>query len=390
MKSFFKSIRTSRKSGVLTDNCGTINEHDEDFEETGQWYYLVIEPAGVDLRHVGGSHYSFKTGERLPEGDLVQVDRRLRQGYTQWLRLKTGCWVCDVSPADARVNLVEVVREVGPWSYEAIFTPGVWRVPICDTERSAAPTVSLKKGDVVTVLERYMVVGSTTAFLLLSNQAGYVREDRNQPVSGLISSEAPCFQPALREVGCWNYIVGRASGVTTSSGVHLKEGEVVHIAARQPGSFLSSFLFLDDGSWVMGTVSRSEKQSGKSSLLSMLEVSVERGHWVYTVVAKAGIAIRATATVTNNYVQTRGPIYGEEVAISGRVRCGPTMFLKLADGRGWLFETKNGRQMMALQDDLETGCMSREQMTALCDDMSTEAGSDAGSKVSSPSWTVGS
>jgi len=382
MHSLVKSLLPPRKSGVVgnLEPCGAIQDDDET-EERGLWHYLVVQQVSV-----ASDPEPPKASDKLSvsAGEVFAVDRRrfLRKGgqWSKLLRLKSsGKWVVDVSLADAQVNLVEVIREMGPWKYQAISTVAFLKKPLlCDSADGSSAnsnvlaTVSASS-NVLKVAERYSVVGHTDCFLRLSSH--WVRDDRGALDKALVLKGSRQLPPKPVEgiVGSWDYIVASLGGVKTSSGRHLKEGEVVQIVARHPSKHAER-LVLPDDSFVFDTVLQ-----GAMLLRAMLPVSVEHGSWVYSVIAKSGMTLRRSATTTSSWLRGGRLKHGVEVAISKRVRCGLTVFLELSDGRGWLFIAKNGKQMMARECD----------SSSKVDDQRIDDRGDANTDVGSESGTDG-
>jgi len=345
-----------------------LARENEESTDHGLWFYHVVEPAGIVPRRLASYDESFKTSGKLMEGEVVVVDRRLVRDWTTWLRLRSSAdWVWDISPKDARVSLVELTCDFGPWEYEAASVVGVLQTPSLDLQRHK-PTAWLKSGELVTVLERYGVAGRTVGFMRLAENRGWVRDDRGldggQMRPALVPYGAPWLPaPAGEESGSWDYIVGSVDGATSSRGTRLNEGDVVRVIARRPAE-LAMLLCLEDGSWVADTV-----MQGKSMFVSMVRVHVERGRWAYRVVAKRGIGVRARSTLSDNAKCVRGPNCGEHVDIEERVICGSTAFLKMSDGRGWLFDVKKGKQLMIL---IEGSPVDTSKLD-LCDSMTETA-----------------
>jgi len=347
MHSLVKSLLPPRKSGVVgnLEPCGAIQDDDET-EERGLWHYLVVQQVSV-----ASDPEPPKASDKLSvsAGEVFAVDRRrfLRKGgqWSKLLRLKSsGKWVVDVSLADAQVNLVEVIREMGPWKYQAISTVAFLKKPLlCDSADGLS--------------------------------SHWVRDDRGALDKALVLKGSRQLPPKPVEgiVGSWDYIVASLGGVKTSSGRHLKEGEVVQIVARHPSKHAER-LVLPDDSFVFDTVLQ-----GAMLLRAMLPVSVEHGSWVYSVIAKSGMTLRRSATTTSSWLRGGRLKHGVEVAISKRVRCGLTVFLELSDGRGWLFIAKNGKQMMARECD----------SSSKVDDQRIDDRGDANTDVGSESGTDG-
>jgi len=74
---------------------------------------------------------------------------------------------------------------------------------------------------------------------------------------------------------------------------------------------------------------------------------VERGRWLYLVLAEKGVALRTRCSFADAAkTSTRGPDKGTVIEVKERVRCGGTSFLRLTDGSGWVFDVKNGRKVL--------------------------------------------
>ena len=68
----------------------------------------------------------------------------------------------------------------------------------------------------------------------------------------------------------------------------------------------------------------------------------------YLVVAERGVGIRKQPRF--NAKVSNGPLKDETVEVCGRLLVGETRFLRLANGKGWVFEANaQGREMMALR-----------------------------------------
>merc|ERR1740121_702794 len=72
-----------------------------------------------------------------------------------------------------------------------------------------------------------------------------------------------------------------------------------------------------------------------------------RGLWHYTVVVDDDVEVRAAPTYSDE-ARTGLTIHpGDCVAIDERCRVAGVWFLRLADGRGWVFESKDSLQVMS-------------------------------------------
>lgn len=157
----------------------------------------------------------------------------------------------------------------------------------------------------------------------------------------------------VEEDGHWHYMVvdpaglrprsGPAYDKCTKEGPRLLEGEVLAVTRRTARSSGARFLKLADGGWAFDRQpSCSSKADGR---MRMVEVAVEVGLWAYSVRVRRGIAARRRPTFAHSADSARGPEMGETFTVTRRVTCGPTTFLKLEDGRGWVFDKKHGMQM---------------------------------------------
>lgn len=129
------------------------------------------------------------------------------------------------------------------------------------------------------------------------------------------------------------------TGVVVRSGDCIAVDEICSVAGAR-------FLKLADGrGWVFET---------KDRLLVMSEVRAKaqeardfaRGLWHYTVVCDDDVEVRAAPTYSDE-ARTGLTIHpGDCVAVDERCRVNAAWFLRLADGRGWIFETKDSRRVM--------------------------------------------
>ncbi|CAJ1413220.1 unnamed protein product [Effrenium voratum] len=222
-----------------------------------------------------------------------------------------------------------------------------------DVEIRASPTYAddarvghfLHPGQVVVVDDRRMVNGS--CFLHLADGRGWVFETKDRL---LVMTEVQDF-----ERGLWHYSVICEEDVETRisptysddarTGVVLPSGDCIAVDERCTVAN-ARFLKLADGrGWVFET---------KDRLLVMSEVRPKaqeardfaRGMWHYSVVCDDDVEIRAAPTYSDE-ARTGLTVHpGDCVAVDERCRVNATWFLRLADGRGWLFETKDSRRVM--------------------------------------------
>lgn len=222
-----------------------------------------------------------------------------------------------------------------------------------DVEVRASPTYAddsrighfLHPGQVVVVDDRRMVMGSW--FLHLADGRGWVFETKERL---LVMTEAKEF-----ERGLWHYSVCCDDEVETRicptysddarSGCILGPGDCIACDERCTVAG-ARFLKLADGrGWVFET---------KDRLLVMSEVRAKaqeardfaRGLWHYTVVCDDDVEIRAAPTYSDE-ARTGLMVHpGDCVAVDERCRVAAIWFLRLADGRGWVFESKDSRRVM--------------------------------------------
>uniref|UniRef100_A0A7S0B8X1 Uncharacterized protein n=1 Tax=Pyrodinium bahamense TaxID=73915 RepID=A0A7S0B8X1_9DINO len=223
-----------------------------------------------------------------------------------------------------------------------------------DVEVRASPTYAddtrighfLHPGQVVVTDDRRMVQGSW--FLHLADGRGWVFETKDRL---LVMTEAHGF-----ERGLWHYSIVCDSDVETRitptysddarTGLVLGPGDCIAVDERCSVAG-ARFLKLADGrGWVFET---------KDRLVVMSEVRAHvqeardfaRGLWHYSVVCDDNVEIRAAPTYSDE-ARTGLTIHpGDCVPIDERCRVGAAWFLRLADGRGWVFETKDSRHVMA-------------------------------------------
>eukprot|EP00746_Dinoflagellata_sp_MGD_P008787 gnl/MRDRNA2_/MRDRNA2_117634_c0_seq1.p1 gnl/MRDRNA2_/MRDRNA2_117634_c0~~gnl/MRDRNA2_/MRDRNA2_117634_c0_seq1.p1 ORF type:complete len:544 (-),score=116.98 gnl/MRDRNA2_/MRDRNA2_117634_c0_seq1:33-1664(-) len=164
--------------------------------------------------------------------------------------------------------------------------------------------------------------------------------------------------PAADQIGEWLYIVVDPKGIAPrpepsydknfkETKGKLQEGELVRIHQRKPlANSETCFLRLAEGGWCY------DVQPGVNSLVRMVEVTVEDVNSVYQVVAAKGVGIRNRPSFLQSAIVCRGPEKGEYVETCQRLVYADTTFLRLADGSGWVFDHKNGKQILQwLQDE---------------------------------------
>lgn len=260
-------------------------------------------------------------------------------------------------PYDANANMHNGMCNVWPSASSGFGNDaGVKHyVVLCrdDVELRASPTYSddarighlLNPGQVVVIDERRMVNG--TWFLHLADGRGWVFETHKRL---LVMTEVQEF-----ERGLWHYSVVCEDDVETRisptysdearSGIILCSGDCVAIDERCLVAG-ARFLKLADGrGWVFETRDRllvfSEVRSKPQEARDF-----ERGLWHYTVVCDDDVEIRAAPTYSDE-ARTGLMLHpGDCVAIDERCRVAAVWYLRLSDGRGWVFESKDSRRVM--------------------------------------------
>lgn len=253
----------------------------------------------------------------------------------------------------------------GPVAYGATGLPAPWAggteaarhyVVMCkdDVEVRASPTYAddarvghfLHPGQVVVTDDRRMLQGAW--FLHLADGRGWAFETKDRL---LVMTEAHGF-----ERGLWHYSIVCEDDVETRitptysddarTGLVLASGACVAVDERCSVAG-ARFLKLADGrGWVF---------EAKDRLVVMAEVRAHvqeprdfaRGLWHYTVVCDDDVEIRAGPTYSDE-ARTGLMLHpGDCIPVDERCRVGAAWFLRLADGRGWVFETKDSRHVMA-------------------------------------------
>lgn len=240
-----------------------------------------------------------------------------------------------------------------PWAYGC---QGVKHyVVMCkdDVEVRASPTYAddarighfLHPGQVIVVDDWRMVDGAW--FLRLADGRGWVFETKERL---LVMTQAHDF-----ERGLWHYSVVCEDDVETRSvptysddartGSCISPGDCITVDERCRVAQVLFLKLADGRGWVFET---------KDRLLVMSEVRAkpaeardfERGLWHYTVVCDDDVEIRAAPTYSDEARTGLMLQQGNCVAIDERCRVGGVWFLRLADGRGWGFETKDTKRVM--------------------------------------------
>jgi len=194
----------------------------------------------------------------------------------------------------------------------------------------------------------HKIVAGGVVFLRLSDGRGWVFSAKDQL---LVMTEAHDYSRGL-----WHYNVvceedAETRAAPTFSDTH-RTGEFVHsgdcVAVDERCRIAGGrFCKLADGrGWVF---------ESKDGLLVLSEVKgmrraardFERGLWHYTVICDDDVEVRAAPTYSDEARTGQFLCPGDVVAIDERCRIGGIWFLKLCDGRGWVFESKDRISVMA-------------------------------------------
>jgi len=347
-------------------------------EEAGAWQYLVVDPRNLLQRDSLDEYCEsapdctpLKCAPDLEMGQVVTVYRRRRQGWVNWLAVKDFtsdrrpclAWFGDVSPdSDRTQHLVEVEVQTGSWAYEAISEQAVIHprpaTHTCSGSTSNRPLHCLGHGEVVLVTERIQPFDDERAFLKLGDGRGWVSDYVNG--NRLLQATSKVAREAV-ENGEWSYIVVDPKGICPRNEAtydkaakikrRIEEGEVLRVTQRKVADGTAFLKIGSPAGWVF------DVQPGDQSRIRMRMVSVEQGMWSYQVQAERGVALRMRCSFSDSAKAGHGPNKGDIVRVKERVRCGENTFLRLADGSGWVFDRKQGRQMLDLvgpKDTLES------------------------------------
>mmetsp|Transcript_35513 Transcript_35513/g.99761 ORF Transcript_35513/g.99761 Transcript_35513/m.99761 type:complete len:528 (+) Transcript_35513:109-1692(+) len=397
------SVCTRGRANATTD-CTTA--------EVGDWKYLVVDPNGIRAR--ADPCYSKATkvpkATRFKEGMVIDVDCRRRAGWTVWLRLKdtnsSACWLFDVSPKDKRVRMVEVEMVSGQWQYEVVtdevsilpcpsmaIAKAAWR------GKEAGWTV-LENKDIVEVTERVRPLQGRGAFLHLADGRGWVLDfvdgrrviQRYGTPQGCISviecpyeagnevhgSPRSSFLPMQfshslslgqdsaasandgvdpPELGEWDYLVLDSKGMSLRRRPaydtreklkqRIEEGDIVSVVERRPGDNVTFLRVSKPPGWAF------DRQPGHGSRMRMMEVNVDKGNWYYTVVAEGGASFRTRCTFSDSAKVGKGLQKGSLIAVSERMKNDGTVFLRSKETGLWVYDQKNGGEVMRGPMDVE-------------------------------------
>merc|ERR1719440_741474 len=230
----------SHKSPSLTSATHATAEADINEEEMGDWKYLIIDQKGIRVHNDASYSKETKSEKKLPQGVIVEVERRRKTGWTTFLGLKGTSgkeWLFDVSPKDKSVRMIEVEVLEGDWKYESCVFERipVLPYPIVSANVHVARSF-LEVKESVSVSKRMRPVSGKGSFLKLADGRGWVldfadgrrilqkwspegHDDISEPSTS--SSDFSVTTGSLSEntlgpseYGTWEYIVVDARGMS--------------------------------------------------------------------------------------------------------------------------------------------------------------------------------
>eukprot|EP00746_Dinoflagellata_sp_MGD_P162532 gnl/MRDRNA2_/MRDRNA2_90133_c0_seq1.p1 gnl/MRDRNA2_/MRDRNA2_90133_c0~~gnl/MRDRNA2_/MRDRNA2_90133_c0_seq1.p1 ORF type:complete len:380 (+),score=79.92 gnl/MRDRNA2_/MRDRNA2_90133_c0_seq1:92-1231(+) len=354
MNKLTQAFSASHVSGLPDGARDDALYHDEEEEEErGHWNYLVIDKEGAVPRRVASYDKSHLLEGNYGQGTVVAVTKRIRRGWTYWLGLRDKAeWLFDVDPADKIVVLMEVTVQDGVKDVVAAQTMQI--LPRASFDAIGAGMGNIEANDAFKVVQQVSLVSGIGTFWQISNGRGWVL----QPPQAL--------QDGGVESGRWDYmaidslvVVVPQLGVDPASvsanvaqQTGIEEGTVIQVTERVLTD--RTRMLRTPGGWARESLVEHSKKGSRSHRV-MMEIPVERGHFVYRILPEKGVAIRKRCSFAENAKAATGPFGGELIEFTERVRCGETTFCKMADGRGWLFDVKNGKRMMEVVEETPNG-----------------------------------
>lgn len=367
-------------------------------EEVGSWRYLVVDDSGIKPREDPSYSTGRKVGKdgRIQEGQIVEVVRRRKSGWTKWLMLSSGNgWIFDISPKDNKVRAVEVEVLEGFWQYQ-VCSDGVLALPRPSQSKDAKyRAVQLARGEIVTVSTRIRMLNSKGAYLCLEDRRGFaldfvggvqVLQRLPDPGQAALDGTAPAEQHAqcngaatpFQEGGSRSSMSGqgRPPGLPSGSGGYGGGGPAPFPRqAPQGGGYgggafdtpsATSFSSSWRGPDLQGGA-RSPQNSSEQPKLTLQRSSSPRsiasttcstmspglnganmdlgapevGEWTYMVVDPGGITLREKPTFSSGSKSKDRVKRGEIVKVVERRLGNGSTFVRLESPRkGWAFDTQ--------------------------------------------------
>eukprot|EP00929_Paragymnodinium_shiwhaense_P121568 TRINITY_DN93842_c0_g1_i1.p1 TRINITY_DN93842_c0_g1~~TRINITY_DN93842_c0_g1_i1.p1 ORF type:complete len:556 (+),score=110.31 TRINITY_DN93842_c0_g1_i1:143-1810(+) len=344
------------------------SEDDNQGEEVGWWHYLVVDTSGIRPREDAAMDQKL-TGKRakpkLQPGAVVEVDRRRRAGWTQWLSCADGAgWVFDVSPKDRRVRMVEAALMAGEWSYKVVADQvpvlACPMLPSCSRSTSSSlrslrksqPNVSatLSCGDIATVVERLRPLSGKGSFLRLADGRGWVLDFVNgsRTVHPVDDAAKANLMSAM----------GKSNTSSSSQGGDRTPMRATTTSKGSSGGGLGGGLL----SQVLPT---SEKACSQAALTAFARSFAEEGRWHYVVLEPRGITLRSSPSWDDSVKLKARIEEGELITVCERFGKDGAQFVRLDDasmpagqsGGGWVFDRRPeaGARLRLLEVHVEAG-----------------------------------
>jgi len=305
--------------------------------EEGLWRYVVIEPHIMTIRCRPTCEGSCESCQKRPvkDSEVLVVDFREFDDELVHLRLADGRgWVSHSGHHYAIAELVE-----GLWRYVVIDSLGIGirKAPTLADKARLGKAYVLHENDVIVSDAHVQYRG--VKFLRLADGRGWVFDSaKGYPIVAELAE------------GLWRYVVIEPCGLgirrvptfadnaRLGDSCVLQQNDVVVADARlQSGGAI--FLRLANGQgWVFTSWNN----------MQMLAELIE-GLWRYVVIDPQGIGIRQGPTYAEDArIGKNSVLYQNDVVVAdARVQIADSCFLRLADGRGWVFDRKDGFPMVA-------------------------------------------
>jgi hypothetical protein len=156
------------------------------------------------------------------------------------------------------------------------------------------------------------------------------------------------------ESGLWHYqcavpeVEVRASASYADdlrTGDFIEQGDCVAIDERTTVGGARYLRLVDGRGWIFETKDDTSVFTEVRSR-GITRKDFERGFWHYKVVCGDDVEIRAAPTHSDDARTSQFVSHGEVFAVDERCHVSGEWFVRLADGRGWLFETKQETQVL--------------------------------------------
>jgi len=154
------------------------------------------------------------------------------------------------------------------------------------------------------------------------------------------------------ESGEWTYMIVDPKGVCPRNAPtydkaskidrRIEEGEILRVSERRTSEGTTFLKISSPAGWIF------DMQPGNKARARAAEINLERGSFMYRIVAEKGVALRSRCSFADSCKVGRGPEKGALVDVKERVRIGDTTFLKIQHGlsHGWVFDKKNRRNLL--------------------------------------------